>query len=186
MRIIAGEFGGRRLKVPAGQDTRPTADRVREALFSMLTPDVPGARVLDLFAGSGALSLEAISRGADFAVMCEKDRRAWSVIDENVQALGVSAKIRVCKADAMDTAGQLGQQGERFDLIFLDPPYHEGLLEEAMARVVPLLSHNGKLIAETAAGDMPKEAYGEATLQTSRKYGDCRISVYRKTQTKDG
>lgn len=120
MRIIAGEFGGRRLGTPPGEGTRPMLDRVREAVFSTLGDRVPGAHVLDLFAGTGSLGLEALSRGASHVRFFESDRRMAAVLRANVQALGVEERCEVIVRDALD-ARSWGEGP--FDLLFLDPPY---------------------------------------------------------------
>jgi len=124
MRIISGEFGGRRLVAPKGDIARPTQDRVREAWFSILGEAVDGARVLDLFAGSGALGLESLSRGAASATFVEKARRSLEALEENVTTLGVTEQVKVVKGDAMKFAEGIAP-GE-FDLVFADPPYDLG------------------------------------------------------------
>lgn len=120
MRIIAGEAKGRRLFAPAGSDTRPTSDRTRESLFSILAGRVPGARVLDLFAGSGALGLEALSRGAAFAVFCDASAAAAGCLRRNIESVGADEKSRLWQADWRKA---LARETEAFDLVFLDPPY---------------------------------------------------------------
>lgn len=121
MRIIAGEFGGRRIKAPAGRRTRPTGERVREAWFSIVGPALPGASVLDLFAGSGALGLEALSRGAHRAHFVERGRRALMVLRENVAALDVAARSRIIPGDGL--AFIEANEAESWDVAFADPPY---------------------------------------------------------------
>ncbi|HEV2291773.1 MAG TPA: 16S rRNA (guanine(966)-N(2))-methyltransferase RsmD [Gemmatimonadales bacterium] len=121
MRIISGAFGGRRLRMPKGDQVRPTADRVREAWFSILGAAVPGARVLDLFAGSGALGLEALSRGAAHAEFVERHRLSLAALRENIAALGVEAQVAVRPADAMKFAAALPPGA--FDIALADPPY---------------------------------------------------------------
>ena len=123
MRIIAGEARSRTILAPEGRDTRPTLDRVRENLFNILQWQCPGARVLDLFAGSGALALEALSRGAAEAVLADCDARAVRVERQNVEALGFSQRARVFQADWRETVRKLSAEGRSFQLVFLDPPY---------------------------------------------------------------
>ena len=123
MRIIAGEMRSRKLKAPEGMDTRPTADRVKEALFSILGSRVYGARVLDLYGGSGALALEAVSRGADSAVVCDLSAKACAVIQENIDTLGCGEKVRLLRMKDTAALSALQKKGDAFDLIFLDPPY---------------------------------------------------------------
>ena len=123
MRIIAGEKRSRVLTAPDGMDTRPTADKVREALFNILSSKVWDADVLDLYAGSGALSLEALSRGAKSAVLVDKDRKALNAIRKNIEALGYAGKTRVLPVPDTAALAQLSRENAKFDLIFLDPPY---------------------------------------------------------------
>ena len=123
MRIIAGEMRGRTLYAPAGMDTRPTQDKVRESIFNILRFDVQDARVLDLFAGSGALALEAVSWGAQSAVAVDFSRAAIECIRRNVQAARAQDRVRILPMDYRRAIDQLAARGERFDLVFLDPPY---------------------------------------------------------------
>ncbi len=123
MRIIAGEYGGRLIKAPAGEGTRPMLDRVREALFSTLGERLDGGRVLDLFAGTGSLGLESLSRGAAFARMVELDPLVVKLLQANVAALGAGERVRVVTADALSPTAWKDPGGHRFDVIFYDPPY---------------------------------------------------------------
>ena len=123
MRIIAGKARGRQIEAPEGRNTRPTLDRVRENLFNILQMRIRGASVLDLFAGSGALSLEAISRGAEKAVLCDNDRSANRIQHRNAEALGFSGQTEILLSDWKKAVRLLSDRGETFDLIFLDPPY---------------------------------------------------------------
>lgn len=124
MRIVAGEWGGRRLQAPPGRGTRPTTDRVREAWMSTVSAYLDGARVLDLFAGSGALGLEALSRGAAHATFVEMDAKALAALKANVDALGAADRTTIVKTDAVKYAG--GLAAESFDVAFADPPYGKG------------------------------------------------------------
>lgn len=184
VRIIAGEFGSRRLEAPFGHATRPTADRVKEALFSMLLPWLQGARVLDLFAGSGALALEAISRGAAFAHLCEQDREAAKVVQRNIAALGVQERAKLSKGNGLGLASRLAGEGERFDIIFLDPPYRAGLMPKALERCVALLAEGGVVAAESAWEDEFPPPEGLRT-HTSRRYGECRVTLYLRDEGVD-
>ena len=123
MRIIAGAYKGRRLATPRGATTRPTADQVRIALLDTLMPWLPGARVLDLFAGAGGVGLEALSRGAAHATLVERDARAVGALRANVATLGVETAARVIRDDVARALAALARAGERFDVVFLDPPY---------------------------------------------------------------
>src|SRR5215510_3564714 len=140
MRIVGGQFKGRAIAAPPGGDTRPTADRARESVFNVLahadwSPGVEGRRVLDLFAGSGALGLEAISRGAAFALFVETDAAARGAIRDNVEALGLFGVTRIHRRDATDLGVKPAGLGDPFDLVFLDPPYGKGLGERAMSKL---------------------------------------------------
>lgn len=169
MRVVAGAFKGRRLSVPPG--ARPTADRVREALFSILG-EVAGARVLDLYAGSGALGIEALSRGADFATFVDRDRRAVQAIARNVEGLGATAEIR--REDALRF---LARVDEAFDLVFVDPPYHcAGRLALPLAeRLPPRLAPDARIVTESDKR-LPLEL--PLPLLVERVYGDTRIAVH--------
>ncbi len=131
MRIVAGEFGGRRLVPPADARVRPTADRVREAWMSILAAELPGARVLDLYAGSGALGLEALSRGAATADFAELGRASLAALARNVEALGVADRVRIHRGDALRFAERLAPGA--FDLAFADPPYAHDAAERLVA-----------------------------------------------------
>lgn len=165
MRIIAGEFGGRRLRMPKGDQVRPTADRVREAWFSILGAAIPGARVLDLFAGSGALGLEALSRGAVSAEFIERHRLSLAALKENITALGVGPRATVRPVDAMKFAA--GLPPGAFDVAFADPPYATPHAAELVAlfRKTPFarilsVEHAS---TETLAGDETR-TYGDTAV----------------------
>ena len=149
MRVITGSARGRRLKELEGLETRPTTGKVKEALFSVIQFDIEGRRVLDLFAGTGQLGIEALSRGAECAVFVERRRDALQVIRENLEACGMTDKARVVNGDAMSYL----KSGEKFDLIFLDPPYASGLLEQALEEIVrfDICRRHGIIVAESAA-----------------------------------
>lgn len=177
MRVVAGRFGGRRLVVPAGRDVRPTSDRVREALFSALGP-LDGARVLDLFAGSGALAIEALSRGAASAVLVEQDRRAAAAIRANLDALGLDGSIAQLvirpAAAALRTALV---SADAYDLVFLDPPYRQApeLGPDVAAALAPLLAPAARVVTESdhrAPLDLPIPVIHE------RRYGDTLIRIH--------
>jgi 16S rRNA (guanine966-N2)-methyltransferase len=173
VRVVAGEFRGRRLAAPRGSRTRPTADRVREALFSMLG-DVSGARVLDLYAGSGALGIEALSRGAKGAVFVERDTRAAAVIERNLASLGLSE--RVVRQDAL---GFLARAEGTFDLVFCDPPYDSASrLAGPLAERLPALTPDGARIVTESDKRTPLEL--PFPLLTERTYGDTRIAIHAR------
>jgi 16S rRNA (guanine966-N2)-methyltransferase len=173
MRIVAGSFKGRRLRAPAGARTRPTADRVREALFSILGP-LDGERVLDLFAGSGALGIEALSRGAAEAVFVDSDPRAVAAIRRNLEAIGVESAVR--RRDAL--AYLRGADDGAFDLVFLDPPYSSASkLAGQLSELLPaVLSKNPRIVSES---DKRNPLELTLPLIDERVYGDTRIAIHR-------
>lgn len=153
VRLIGGKWRGTRLDVPDAPGLRPTSDRVRETLFNWLMPVLPGARVLDLFAGSGALGLEALSRGAASAVLVERDRALATALTRTLSRLEGGDAAEVINADAL---GWLANgRGERFDLAFLDPPFAAGLWESVIPRLVDRLSPTAWLYVESPAGQAP-------------------------------
>lgn len=180
MRIIAGEARSRTLKAPEGRDTRPTLDRVRENMFNILRMRVPGARVLDLFAGSGALSLEAVSRGADFAVMVDHDRAAIAAEKANVEALRFGDRTRILSMDWRRAVALLLSEKEKFDLVFLDPPYAMRDMTEVMDALTPLLGEDALVVLEHQAEVMPATADGYR-MTDSRKYGYVGVSFFESS-----
>ena len=177
MRVVAGRFGGRRLAAPPGRGTRPTSDRVREALFSTLGP-LGGARVLDLFAGSGALGIEALSRGAASALLVERDPRAVAVIRANLDALGLAAPEAALHAGPARAAlRSASARGDTYDLIFLDPPYRSApeLGRELSAALEPLLSGGGRVVSES---DRRAPLELDLPLTHERRYGDTLIRIH--------
>ncbi|MBN1529875.1 MAG: 16S rRNA (guanine(966)-N(2))-methyltransferase RsmD [Thermoleophilaceae bacterium] len=172
MRVVAGEFRGRRLQAPRGRSTRPTADRVREALFSMLA-DVSGARVLDLYAGSGALGIEALSRGAERAVFVERDAAAVAAIRRNLEAVGAGA----ADVRRQDVLRFLASCDEVFDLVFLDPPYDSApRLAGPLSAALPAVLDEDALIVTESSKRTPLEL--TLPLARERTYGDTRIAIH--------
>ncbi len=177
MRIVAGLYGGRRIAAPRGDTTRPTSDRVREALFSMLGP-LDGARVLDLYAGSGALGLEALSRGAARAVLVECDRRALGVLNGNVETLGVARERADVRAgDAGRVARDAVAAGEAYDLVFLDPPYRlaAGLGASLGGVLTGLLAPGARVVTES---DRRSPLELALPVTRARRYGDTLIRIH--------
>ena len=179
MRIVAGKARGRPLRVPKGASVRPTTDRVREALFSALGQRVCGASVLDLFAGSGALALEALSRGAARAVLVERWAKAREVIRANMESTGLLDDCTLVPGDGPAFLRRAAAKGDRFDLVFMDPPYDSGLLEEAMALCADsgILRPAGLLVAEHPSKTTPAAPPGLRGTW-SRRYGDSSLSFF--------
>ena len=175
MRVIAGTYGGRNLKAPPGAGTRPTSDRVREALFSILGGRVGEARVLDLFAGSGALGLEALSRGAREVTFVDDDRAAISAIRANLAALKTGAGVR--QTDALRFLTAASHSGAQYDLVFLDPPYRLAeRLAQPLSKALPAVLAPGAVAV--AESDRRAPLALELPLHDERRYGDTLIRIY--------
>jgi 16S rRNA (guanine966-N2)-methyltransferase len=178
LRVTGGELGGRRLKVPL-RNTRPTSDRVRESLFARL-PDLEGAAVLDVFAGSGSLGIEALSRGAATAVFVEQAARSAAVLRDNVRSLGLEDRASVRVGEAVAAVARLGREGRRFDLVLLDPPYSEGHAERALRALVEAgILAEGALVVVERARRHPVPDVAGLLLVDERQYGDTVISRYQ-------
>ena len=179
MRIVGGSLRGRVLQAPAGLDTRPTSEKVREAIFNIL-PDVTGLEVLDVFAGSGALGLEALSRGAEFATFIDQSRKAAEVLKTNIQKLGVAGESKVIVGDALKLL-QRPQAQRPYMLVFIDPPYKSDLA----VRAAQTLSRSGDLtedaivVIEHDREHAPPDELEKLLRTDQRKYGDTMVSFYR-------
>jgi len=179
MRVITGKARGVQLKTPDGMDTRPTTDRVKEALFSIINFDIPGAKVLDLFGGTGQLGIEALSRGASSAVFVDAREESCRLIRENLRRTKLEKEAKVVRSDYL---AYLNRTTEQFDIILLDPPYAEVFLENALKRIaeIDILHSGGIIVAERPLGkELPWEFDG---FQRSRdyKYGKILLTIYRK------
>ena len=179
MRVVAGKWGGRTLRAPRGTSVRPTTDRVREAVFAILGGDVEGSVVLDLFAGTGAMAIEALSRGAAGAVLVESSPAALDALKANLAAL--EAEGAAClPLDYREAVRRLSAKGKTFDLVFLDPPYGKGLVgrsAELLSRA-GILAQGAVVVAERASRD-PVDAVPAGWRERSdRRYGDTRITLY--------
>lgn len=182
MRISAGEHRGRRLRSVKGTRTRPTSDLLRQAAFNVLGDRIQGARALDLFAGTGSVGLEALSRGAATVTFIEKDRRAVGALRSNLERLSLVPQARILSGDVLLVLERLQGAGERFDCIFLDPPYGGDLAArciEVLARG-SLLSENGLLVAQTFHKTPLPEQAGVLRRVWHRRYGESRLSLYAK------
>lgn len=188
MRIVGGLFKGRQLKAPEGRSTRPTSDRAREAVFNVLAhadwaPAIEGARVVDAFAGSGALGFEALSRGATFCLFVETDAAARGVIRDNVEALQLFGVTRIHRRSATDLGPRPAGLGAPFDLVFLDPPYGLGLAPLALAQFASggWTSPGAIAVVETAEDEalVPQDGWTEISTRT---YGAARITFLSRSQ----
>jgi 16S rRNA (guanine966-N2)-methyltransferase len=178
MRIVAGEFRGRRLKSPTWEGLRPTSDRLRETLFNILGDAVAGARVLDGYAGTGAIGLEALSRGAGHVTFVEHDRRAIALIEANLALFaGAMPGAPAPRRDVIIRTGFAALDGA-FDVIVLDPPYGPGAADEALGRATGLLAPGGRLVVEHAARHAAPAGRGLVQLVRTVKAGDSALSFY--------
>lgn len=179
MRIIAGSLKGRRLEAPDWAGLRPTSDRLRETLFNVLAPRIAGARFLDAYAGTGAVGIEALSRGADHVTFVEQDRRAQGLIQANLDRCGVENRYAIIRAGfsgaAMRSAGS-------FDVLFLDPPYGGRELSQALETAAPLVLGEAVLIVEHARRDTAPAEVNGLELTRDLVQGDSVLSFYRSRQ----
>lgn len=186
MRIIGGSVGGRRIRAPRGQATRPTSDRVREAIFNILGPPPADTRVLDLYAGAGGLGLEALSRGAAAAVFVDRAAEAVRCLTDNLRDLGFAERGRALRAEVAAALPRLAADGERFGWIFLDPPYASDEAALTLASLggpsAALLADDAVVVAEHDRRRRPPDASGGLALADRRRYGDTEISFYRSTR----
>jgi 16S rRNA (guanine(966)-N(2))-methyltransferase RsmD len=182
VRIVAGTLGGRVLAAPPGRSTRPTSEKVREAIFSILGPPPEDAQVLDLFAGSGALAIEALSRGAAAATLVESARGALATLRANLRDLALEDRARVVAADAL-TFLRAAHAGPAFHWVFLDPPYASRLGAEALALLgagTDRLAPEAITVIEHDRRNPPPDAAGDLLRTDQRRYGDTLVSFYRR------
>ncbi|WP_027090930.1 16S rRNA (guanine(966)-N(2))-methyltransferase RsmD [Cohnella thermotolerans] len=181
MRVISGEAKGRPLKAVPGQTTRPTTDKVKEAMFSIIGPYFDGENVLDLFAGTGGLGIEALSRGAGHCVFIDANPRSVDVVRRNLEATGLSDRAEVYRNDARKAIKLLERRGERFDLLFLDPPYAMKDCDELLAEIASrgLVEAGAVAVVEHAADREYGERIGEYTRKRHATYGETALSIYR-------
>ncbi|MCL2811084.1 MAG: 16S rRNA (guanine(966)-N(2))-methyltransferase RsmD [Clostridia bacterium] len=182
MRIIGGSARGRTLLAPRGLQTRPTPDAVRESLCNILRCEIPGATVLDLFAGTGALALECLSRGAERAALVDHAQSAMGVIRRNVQSAGFEGQTQCLRSDWRAALARLRGQG-RFDLVFLDPPYGRIDLTQVCAALAEsdLLAPDALIVAEHRTGE-PPTAHPPLLTEDTRRYGDTTVTIIRYHQ----
>lgn len=179
MRVITGKARGIQLKTPQGMLTRPTSDRVKEALFSIINFDIPGAMVLDLFGGTGQLGIEALSRGAAGAVFVDAREDACKLIRENLRRTKLDGQGSVVRSDYLD---YLHRCGKKFDIILLDPPYAEVFLENALRCIaeIDILQTGGIIITERPLGKELPYTFEGLTRSKDYKYGNTLLTLYRK------
>ena len=182
VRVIGGTYRGRKLRTVDGLDVRPTSDRLRETLFNILAPRVRGSRFLDVCAGSGAIAMEAISRGAQQVKLIDSSRRACAVIEANLRALGVEDRAAIINRDAAAALKQLAKEGEEFDIVFFDPPYASGIYDQVMRLLdeQPLLSADAIVIAEHRAKTPPGTQYGRLRRYREVKQGESALAFYAR------
>jgi 16S rRNA (guanine(966)-N(2))-methyltransferase RsmD len=176
MRVITGSARGRKLSAPPGLETRPTSELVKEAVFSMIQFEVEGARALDLFAGTGQMGIEALSRGAQSCVFVENSRQALAALAVNIENTGFAGQSRIMRADALS---YLKSAAGPFDFAFLDPPYQAGLLEDALPLVAAIMRESGIIICETDTSREIPETAGAFIKYREYRYGKTRIAQYR-------
>lgn len=178
MRVITGIAGGRKLKSPEGEAVRPTADHVKQAMFNILQFDLEGRRILDLFGGTGQLGIEALSRGAREAVFTDSSRTSIQLIRENLKRCGLEGKV--LQTDAFSYLAR----GEKFDVIFVDPPYDGGLYQAILERInaVDNLTEGGIIVCEARAGTELPELSAPYCKLRERRYGNVKICIYSKSE----
>ncbi len=183
MRIVGGEHRGRKLFAPDGEATRPTAEKVREALFDILGVRVPGAAFGDLYAGTGAVGLEALSRGAARCLFVERRRRALECLRRNIGVLGAGPRARILPVDAAQAVGLLEKEGKPLDILFCDPPYADGRWPSLLSAMGPsgVLAAGGLLVVEHAVKAPPACPEG-MELKRSYRYGDTGLTVFERTE----
>ena len=177
MRVVTGSARGMRLKTLEGLQTRPTSDRVKEALFNILQFEIEGRRVLDLFAGSGQLGIEALSRGAAYAVFIDKNPQAVQIIKDNLRHTGLAENTQVVCQDSLSF---LDRVSDVFDVVMIDPPYASGIYGTALSKVAPHVRQGGAVTCECDAKEQLPETVGTLVLERAYRYGKTAIWLYRK------
>ena len=180
MRVVSGSARGRRLKEPQGMDIRPTADQVKEAMFSIAREETPGARVLDAFAGTGQLGIEALSRGAAECVFCDQSPAALAIVRENVKLCGFEERAKIMRGDVKKLLPGLG----KFDMILLDPPYASDNYEECLNIIfeIDILCQHGIIICESLKERQMPPARPPYEMGREYRYGSKKLTVYRRTE----
>lgn len=184
MRVISGTARGKKLSSLEGLETRPTLDRVKEALFNIIQFDIRDANILDLFSGSGALAIEALSRGASSAILCDRSTNAIRIINKNLEDTRLKDKAEVINKDYLQALSKLKNESEKFDIIFLDPPYKSNYIEKSIESILKydLLAKDGVIIAETDDENIIEKIKKNKDIEIYdvRKYGIVHIIFIRK------
>lgn len=177
MRIITGIAKGRIIKAPEGKNTRPTSDRVKQALFNIISKEIYGSKVLDLFSGTGNLGLEALSRGAEFCTFVENNNATYKILSSNIENLGFLSKSELYKGDAFNVLKILKKANKKYDIIFLDPPYSMELVEKSIKEIseLMLLEEGGIIVSECDENDIIPERINDIKIFRSEKYGRTKI-----------
>ena len=176
MRVITGSARGRRLETLEGEDVRPTTDRIKEAVFSIIQVETEGRNFLDLFAGSGQMGIEALSRGAKSASFVDNAKKSLETVKRNLKAVRLENSAKVF---AMDFHSFLSMNSQRFDIAFLDPPYRTGMLQDALELVVDAMNDTGVIIAENPLDEEILSNYGDFVLDRQYRYGKIKITTFR-------
>ncbi|MDT2824473.1 16S rRNA (guanine(966)-N(2))-methyltransferase RsmD [Vagococcus lutrae] len=184
MRVVAGEHGGRKLKSLPGDNTRPTSDKVKGAIFNRIGPYFNGGTILDLYGGSGNLAIEALSRGCDHAVCVDRHYKAIMIIKENAALLKLEKRMTILKSHAQQAMTQLSEQSYEFDYVFLDPPYAEETIEKDIRQLLALelLTPHAQIICETDKQVMLPERIEEMVVSKDVIYGQTKITYYEREQ----
>lgn len=182
MRVITGEARGRKLMTLEGVDVRPTTDRVKEAIFSIIQFEIEGRKILDLFAGSGQLGIEALSRGARSATFIDKNKDSVAVVNENLKSTGLDKNALVKNVDSVSF---LKTSRDFYDIVFLDPPYGSGVIGEALPLLSDRISQGGVVVCETSAREELPLEIGRFSIYREYKYGKIKITVYREKEVSE-
>lgn len=184
MRVISGEAKGVKLKTPKGVGTRPTSDKVKESVFNIITSYIENSKVLDLFSGTGNLGIEAVSRGASYAYLIEKNRKRYNIIKENIDKTKLNDKIEIIIKDANFALKRFAESNNKFDIIFMDPPYLKNYIIPCLEIIVEgdLLHDDGIIIVEHDIKDKIPDQINNLVRFREKKYGSTMISFYRKEE----
>jgi 16S rRNA (guanine966-N2)-methyltransferase len=187
MRVIAGLFKSRTIRAPRGDEVRPTSDRVRESLFSILGGEIDGSSVLDLFAGAGTLGIEAISRGAEFVTFVEISSKVVGILKANLESLGIEDRTAVFAGDVFKTLEELSRRQARFGVVFIDPPYSRGIAQRAVGALARsgVVREGGTVVVEHESRGPLLEEYDGLKLSRRAKFGETAVSIYRRHECQE-